>query len=80
AMMPGATFSKIQFTPPPDPSIYLLDPANQSAYHFSLRLTFQRQFRPEDAVGEDTVVAFNVSPNRTIFYAEGNEVYYANLP
>jgi hypothetical protein len=80
AMMPGATFNKIQFTPPPDPSIYLLDPANESAYHFSLRLTFQRQFQPEESVSENVVTALTVSPNRTIFYAEGNEVYYANLP
>jgi hypothetical protein len=79
-LMPGTQFTKLQFTPPPDPSVYLLDPTNQAAYHLSLRLTFQRQFRPDSPIAEDTISAFNISPNRTIFYANGNEVYYANLP
>jgi hypothetical protein len=75
-----AKFRQILFTPPPDPSIYLLDPLNQAVYHFSLRLTFQRQFRPQNALAGDTATAFAISPNRVLFMATGNQVYFSNLP
>jgi hypothetical protein len=75
----GATFSQIRFSPPPDPSIYLLDPAAGAVYHYSLRLTFQRQFRPLPAP-EGPATAFAVSPGRTMFLAYGNEVYWALIP
>ena len=75
----GATFSQLRFSPPPDPSIYLLDPAAGAVYHFSLRLTFQRQFRPLAAIDGD-VTAFAVSPGRMMFLAYGNEIYWALIP
>jgi hypothetical protein len=45
ATISDAVFSEIQFSPPPDPSIYLLDPESQSIYHFSVRLTLQRLYQ-----------------------------------
>ena len=75
-----APFNQILYTQPPDPSIYLLDPVNQAIYHFSLRLTFQRQFRSLTNLGEGEATAFTISPNRTIFIATGNRVFYADLP
>ena len=75
-----APFSQILYTSPPDPSVYMLDPVNQAIYHFSLRLTFQRQFRSQSDLGQAEATAFTVSPNRTIFMAIGNRVYYADLP
>jgi hypothetical protein len=75
-----APFTQILYTQPPDPSIYLLDPINQAIYHFSLRLTFQRQFRSLNNLGEGEATAFTISPNRTVFIAIGNRVFYADLP
>jgi hypothetical protein len=75
-----APFSQIQYTQPPDPSIYMLDPVNQAIYHFSLRLTFQRQFRPLTDLGDGEATAFTISPNRIVFIAIGNRVYYTDLP
>jgi hypothetical protein len=79
----GTQFSEIAFVPPPDPSIYLLDPIQQAVYHFSLRLTLQRQYRPP-MLGEINpqipASSFALSPNRTIFLAHGNQVYVAALP
>jgi len=75
-----AQFSQIQYTPPPDPSIYLLSPIYQAVYHFSLKLNFQRQFRPQDPISDDPATAFTIGPNRTIYLAVGNQVYFANLP
>jgi hypothetical protein len=76
-----AQFQQVLYTPPPDPSIYLLDPLTQAVYHFSLRLNFQRQYRPlVNNLASDVATAFTISPNRTIFLAAGNQVYYALLP
>lgn len=75
-----AQFQQILYTPPPDPSIYMLDTVNQSVYHFSLRLNFQRQFRSLNSLSSETGTAFAVSPNRTLFLATGSRVYYSTLP
>jgi hypothetical protein len=79
----GARFTEIAFTPPPDPSIYLLDPFQQAVYHLSLRLTLQRQYRPQIIEGppRDTLpTTFILSPNRTVYLAFGNQVWVASLP
>jgi hypothetical protein len=78
--MVGTTFSQIQYAPPPEPSIYLLDSPTGAVYHFSVQLTLQRQYRTasEPSTGEAT--AFAVSPNRRLFLAIGDQLYVATLP
>lgn len=78
--MDGATFSQIQFAPPPDPSIYMLDPIKRSVFHFSLQLVYQRQYHGQDTLPEGLATAFAVSPNHQVFLAIGNQVYYTLLP
>jgi hypothetical protein len=80
-LIEGANFSEIQFSQPPDPSIYLLDPLARSLYNLSVRLTFDRQYLPQSPfpVGEATAFGVNKA-NRTVFMALGNQVYYAALP
>jgi hypothetical protein len=76
-----AFFSQIQFSPPPEPSIYLLDSLSQAIYRFSMRLTLDRQFRSKDPLVEFPASAFTVNRgNHAIFMAVGNQVYYAPLP
>lgn len=84
---PYPAFNQLEETQPPNPSIYLLDPANQSVYHFSLRLTYQRQFMPRQPLnpGLDGSVApasaFTFRPdNRLIFLVVDNQLYYAGMP
>jgi hypothetical protein len=79
-VIPDALFTQLQFAPPPDPSLYLLEPGSQAIYHFSLRLTLQRQFRPNQPLSENPATAFAISANRVAFLAIGNQVYYAALP
>ncbi len=79
-VLPDSLFSQMYFSPPPDPSIYMLDPGNQAIFHFSLRMAFQRQLRALEDLPEGPATAFAVSPNRTVFIAVGNEVFYAALP
>jgi hypothetical protein len=77
----GAYFTQVLFAPPPDPSIYMLEPTTQSVYHFSVRLTLQRQFRSSQPLPSGPATAFAIShTNRTVFLAVGNEVFYADLP
>lgn len=80
AVIPDAMFDQIAFSPPPDPSLYLLDPQNKAIYHFSLRLTLDRQYRSQQALPEGAATAFAVSPTRLVFLAVGNRVFYAALP
>jgi hypothetical protein len=80
AVIPDAVFSQIFFSPPPDPSLYLLDPANQAIYHFGMNLGFQRQYRPILPAAGQKATAFTVATNRVVFLAVGNAVYYAAIP
>ena len=76
----GAVFSEIQFAPPPDPSLYLLEPETRAIYHFSMRLAFQRQYRAQGPLPDGPATAFAVGSNHQAFLAIGNQVYYALLP
>ena len=76
-----AQFTEIKFMPPPDPSLYLLDPQKKAIYHLSVRLTLQRQYQAVNALPEDQATSFAIDrANRTVFLGLGNQVYYANLP
>ena len=85
--IPYPAFSQIKRTQPPDPSIYLLDPGEQSIYHFSQRLAYQRQLKPLQPLSPNPdgsitpANAFTFSPDsRIVFLAVGNQVYSAGKP
>jgi hypothetical protein len=82
ALTPPAPFSQLQLAPPPDPSLFILEPHGQAIYQFSLRLlVFQRQFLPEKSLGSQEATAFAVNTlKRNLFLATGNEIYYAIMP
>ncbi|MCL4560564.1 MAG: hypothetical protein M1281_08120 [Chloroflexi bacterium] len=84
ATLPNTKFTQMLFTPPPDPSIYLLDQAERSVYHFSMRLNLQRLLLPanpaDEGIPDTPVTAFTISSTRTIFLAFGNKVFYAMMP
>jgi hypothetical protein len=75
-------FNQIVYAPPPDPSIYLLEPDSLAVYHLSLRLTLQGQFRPKQDVENmhRSASAFTVGQNRILFLAIGNNILGATLP
>jgi len=80
-----ARFIRMQATQPPDPSLYILDEAESSIYHFSLRkLNLQRQYRPqvepEYPLPARAATAFVITPNRRALLAFGNRIFYAPLP
>lgn len=77
-------FIQMQTTAPPDPSLYILDAAGPSIYHFSLRLNLQNLLRPDAAMAPSgqrlAPGAFAISSNRIIYLAIGNQVYFAAMP
>ena len=78
--MAGAVFSEIQFAPPPDPSIFMLDAGEGSVYHFSLQLVYQRQYKSLLPLPKGEATAFAVGQNHQLYLAVGNKVYFALLP
>jgi len=82
--MPDTQFIQMQTTAPPDPSLYMLDAAGPSIYHFSLRLNLQNHFSPDPDIEYTqpgrAPSAFAISSNRIIYLAVGNQVYYAPMP
>ncbi len=75
-----AVFSGIQFLPPPDPSVYLLDAEQQTVYHFSLRMRYLDRIRPHNITSRQPATAFTVSKLRMIYLALKDKVYFAPLP
>ena len=82
---PGTNFTDILYTPPPDPSIYLLDSNAATIYLFSIQLNLRRLFSAPVGVissqADPKATAFTINKsNRTAFLAWGNQVYYAYVP
>lgn len=81
----GARFTQLQTTLPPDPSLFILDTANQSVYHLSLRrLNLQRQYLSQTSANfpfpNRAPSAFAVTPNRRLLVAFDNQLFFAPLP
>jgi hypothetical protein len=79
-LMEETFFSEIYFSPPPGPSIYMLDPQQQAIYYFSKRMAMQSQYRPAGLLSDQPASAFAVNVQRLVFLAIGNQIYYAALP
>jgi hypothetical protein len=73
-------FYQIQHTQPPEPSLYYLDPANRTIYHFSLRLNLVQLYQPTVDFPEGWVTAFAISSTRTVFIAQDYKIYFSHLP
>ena len=76
-------FNQMSYSPPPDPSIYFLDPNGAELYQFSLRLNLNQVLRSglsDGSLPTEKATAFAVAANRQVFLAFGNAVYYAILP
>lgn len=76
------SYSQIEISPPPDPSLYLLNAPNQAVDRYSLRnLAFQNSLQPIQEVASGAASAFTVDPvDRIAYLAIGNRIYYASIP
>lgn len=81
-LLTSTPLKEMMISSPPDPSLFFLEPANHSIYHFSLRsLVFQRHYMPREKISLFPATAFTVYPERrTLFLAIGNEVFHGTIP
>ena len=80
AVISDSLFSQVSYVSFPDRSMYMLDPHNQAVFYFSVLFNFQAQYRAAKTIADGQATAFAVSPDRLVFLALGNSVYYAALP
>jgi hypothetical protein len=71
--------TRLAYDPPPEPSLYLLDPASSGVYQLSLKLVLVKQFRPQIPFF-DPVTAVAIDPSKQIYLAAGDNVYRAQRP
>lgn len=71
-----ATMTAVVYSPPPEPSLYFLDPQGGTVFQYSLRLAYQARFIPTPALDE-TPTDLAVGPPRDLFLAAGEQVYFA---
>jgi hypothetical protein len=75
--IPGAIAAKINYSPPPEPSLYFLDIFSNSVLHFSMRLVYQAKYLPILPF-ENEISAFTLGPPNDIFIAIGSQVYHTS--
>mgnify|MGYP001564477873 CR=1 FL=1 len=76
ASIPGAVPASIEYSPPPEPSLFFLDLSQGTVFHYSMRLVYQGQY-PTPFGSEAT--AITSGPPNDLFVAVGDQVYYAHL-
>jgi hypothetical protein len=76
-LKPGdTTLTSIVYSPPPEPSLYFLDPKKGTVFQYSLRLVYQGRFIPTPPLKQD-VTDLAVGPPHDLFLAAGDQVYFA---
>ncbi len=76
----GANYTAIQYTPPPDPSLTILDANNADIYRFSLRFRLYERLRSDMGdfdIESPVATAFTIGIDRVAFLAFGHQVFYA---
>jgi hypothetical protein len=86
-LITDAIFNQITFAAAPDPMLYLLEPLTQAVYSFSSRsgsLELRGQFRTSieqsNKLANIPATAVTISPNRYIFFATSDQVFFAKMP
>jgi hypothetical protein len=83
-IIPDSNFTQLQYSDPPDPSIYMLDTNSVSIYHFSLKLSLVKQLSIQAGdplqLLKRKPTAFAVSPAKVVFMAFDNKIYNGVAP
>jgi hypothetical protein len=86
-LTPELPFLQMAISQPPDSAVYLLESGAQALHHFSLRLTFQRQYSPASELtpappGQpEPATAFAITPDKRVaIMAVGDQIFHAGLP
>ena len=70
--------SEILYSPPPEPSLFLLDETSRSVFHYSMRVVYQGRIEPTEPF-RNPVTALALGPPNDIFVASGGQVFFSPL-
>ena len=73
--IPGAIPIEMDFSPPPEPSLFFLDTYGNKVVQYSMRLVYQGQFVPLQPF-EDDITALTLGPPNDLFIAVGSQVFH----
>jgi hypothetical protein len=76
--VPNALPIEVYYSPPPEPSLYLLDVVSGGVFQYSMRMIYQTKYLPRNTLPEEAT-AFTIGPPNLLYIAAGNQVYYAQL-
>jgi PAS domain-containing protein len=74
--LPGGQPVSLEYSPPPEPSLFFFDLAQGTVYHYSMRLVYQGQY-PTPFGSE--IRAITSGPPNSLFAAVGDQVFTAQL-
>jgi len=76
-LAPGeTTLTSVIYSPPPEPSLFFLDPQEGTVVQYSMRLIYQARFIPTPGLRE-TPVDLAVGPPHDLFLVAGDQVFFA---
>jgi len=80
ATIEGVEFSAMHWAVPPDSALYFLDAEAHVIYRFNSQLVYQQQYQAQNALPDESITAFAVSPGHQFFIAMNHQVFYAIIP
>jgi hypothetical protein len=77
-LLPGALLTQMDYSPPPEPSLYFLDAVEKAVYHYSMRMVYQGRLESNTDIPEHAS-AMTLGPPNDLYLAAGGQVYYVQL-
>jgi hypothetical protein len=78
SQIPGALPIEVEYSPPPEPSLFFQDAMLGGIYQYSMRMIYQTTYLPLESF-PDEVTAFAIGQPNHIYVAAGNQVYHAQF-
>jgi hypothetical protein len=76
ATLPGSPPLSMVYSPPPEPSLFFLIGADNTIFHYSMRLVYQGQYKSNDPF-DAPISAMTIGPPKELYIGVGSQVYYA---
>jgi len=74
--IPGAVPIEMDYSAPPEPSLFFLDLLSNSVFHYSMRLVYQGQYLPLESF-DGEITAMTLGPPNDLYLAVGSQVLHA---
>jgi hypothetical protein len=74
--IPGAVPIEMDYSAPPEPSLFFLDLLSNSVFHYSMRLVYQGQYLPLEMF-DGEITAMTLGPPNDLYLAVGSQVLHA---